>query len=217
MRYEQMASLPTLPELKAMQQAQHPQGVSTNKATIKNIQTFNRKVELKEKFHSNGILKDGDFDTKFVFMLKAINFFAMMTYDTCFELKERVKEYNKATEHNFLIDNKLRQAVKKMEDTRKRLEHHSQQVTDGLVALFSELEDKDGNIKPLDFFFAIVDTFDFFLQIFCYSILQCNEDPKELKKLFNKLKNLLKDESLRNGLKEPDWNKLIELQKTITK
>lgn len=215
MRYEQMASLPTLPDLKAMQQAQPDlKGKAT---TIKHTQTFNKGVELKNKFHSNGMIKDGDFDNKFLFMLKVINFFAMMSYDTCFELNQRIKEYNKQKNRNFLLSNKLRQAVKKMEDTRKRLEHHSLQATQELATLFEGIEDTDGKIKPLSFFFEIVDTFEYLLQIFGYLILECDEDPKELKELYHNLKNLLKTENIRNRLQEPDWNKLIELENGIKK
>lgn len=213
MRYEQMASLPTLPQLKAMQQAQPD---LKGKATpIKNTDAFNKGVELKSKFHSNGMLKDGDFDIKFLFMLKAINYFAMMSYDTCFELNERIKEYNKKTGHTFLLSNKLRQTVKKMEDTRKRLEHHSLQATQELATLFEGIEDTDGKMKPLSFFFEIVDTFEYLLQIFGYLILECDEDPMELKELFHKLRKLLKTEKIRNGIQEPNWNKLIELEKTV--
>lgn len=206
MRYEKMASLPTLPELKAMQEQE---------AKIKNANAFNKGVELKKKFHSNGMIKDGDFDNKFLFMLKAINFFAMMSYDTCFELNQRIKEYNKQKNRDFLLSNKLRQAVKKMEDTRKRLEHHSLQATQELATLFEGIEDADGKMKPLSFFFEIVDTFEYLLQIFGYLILECDEDPKELKELYHNLKNLLKTENIRDRLQEPDWNKLIELEKSI--
>lgn len=206
MRYEKMASLPTLPELKAMQEQE---------AKIKNANAFNKGVELKNKFHSNGMIKDGDFDNKFLFMLKAINFFAMMSYDTCFELNQRIKEYNKQKNRDFLLSNKLRQAVKKMEDTRKRLEHHSLQATQELATLFEGIEDADGKMKPLSFFFEIVDTFEYLLQIFGYLILECDEDPKELKELYHNLKNLLKTENIRDRLQEPDWNKLIELEKSI--
>lgn len=206
MRYEQMASLPTLPELKAMQEME---------AKIKNTNAFNKGVELKNKFHPNGMLKDGDFDTKFVFLLKAINFFAMMSYDTCFDLNEKIKEYNKKTHREFMLNNKFIRAVKKMEDSRKRLEHHSLQATQEFATLFEGIEDSNGKMKPLSFFFEIIDTFEYLLQIFGYLILECNEDPKELKKLFKNLKKLLKNEQISNSLTEPDWNKLIKLQTTI--
>lgn len=206
MRYEQMASLPTLPELKAMQEMQ---------AKIKNANAFNKRVEIKNKFHPNGMLKDGDFDTKFVFLLKAINFFAMMSYDTCFELNERIKEYNKKTHREFMLNNKFIRAVKKMEDTRKRLEHHSLQATQELATLFESIEDTNGKMKPLSFFFEIIDTFEYLLQIFGYLILECNEDPKELRNLFENMRKLLKNEQTRNSLTEPDWDKLIKLQATI--
>lgn len=206
MRYEQMASLPTLPELKAMQEMQ---------AKIKNANAFNKRVEIKNKFHPNGMLKDGDFDTKFVFLLKAINFFAMMSYDTCFELNERIKEYNKKTHREFMLNNKFIRAVKKMEDTRKRLEHHSLQATQELATLFEGIEDTNGKMKPLSFFFEIIDTFEYLLQIFGYLILECNEDPKELRNLFENMRKLLKNEQTRNSLTEPDWDKLIKLQATI--
>lgn len=206
MRYEQMASLPTLPELKAMQEMQ---------AKIKNANAFNKRVEIKNKFHPNGMLKDGDFDTKFVFLLKAINFFAMMSYDTCFELNEKIKEYNKKTHREFMLNNKFIRAVKKIEDTRKRLEHHSLQATQELATLFEGIEDTNGKMKPLSFFFEIIDTFEYLLQIFGYLILECDEDPKELKKLFENMRKLLKNEQTRNSLTEPDWDKLIKLQATI--
>lgn len=206
MRYEQMASLPTLPELKAMQEMQ---------AKIKNANAFNKRVEIKNKFHPNGMLKDGDFDTKFVFLLKAINFFAMMSYDTCFELNEKIKEYNKKTHREFMLNNKFIRAVKKMEDTRKRLEHHSLQATQELATLFEGIEDTNGKMKPLSFFFEIIDTFEYLLQIFGYLILECNEDPKELRNLFENMRKLLKNEQTRNSLTEPDWDKLIKLQATI--
>lgn len=206
MRYEQMASLPTLPELKAMQEMQ---------AKIKNANAFNKRVEIKNKFHPNGMLKDGDFDTKFVFLLKAINFFAMMSYDTCFELNEKIKEYNKKTHREFMLNNKFIRAVKKIEDTRKRLEHHSLQATQELATLFEGIEDTNGKMKPLSFFFEIIDTFEYLLQIFGYLILECNEDPKELRNLFENMRKLLKNEQTRNSLTEPDWDKLIKLQATI--
>lgn len=201
-----MASLPTLPELKAMQEMQ---------AKIKNANAFNKRVEIKNKFHPNGMLKDGDFDTKFVFLLKAINFFAMMSYDTCFELNEKIKEYNKKTHREFMLNNKFIRAVKKIEDTRKRLEHHSLQATQELATLFEGIEDTNGKMKPLSFFFEIIDTFEYLLQIFGYLILECNEDPKELRNLFENMRKLLKNEQTRNSLTEPDWDKLIKLQATI--
>lgn len=201
MKYEQMASLPTLPELKAMQ----------------NANAFNKKVQLKQqitkKYHNNGLIKDGDFDYKLTFDLKVINLFAMMCYDVCFELKDTIKKYNIENNRNFILSNKFVQSIKKMEDCRKRLEHHSLEATQEFVKIFEGIQDKDNNVKSLDYLFEIVDTYEFFLQLYAFLVLECGENLKELKKLFGNLKKLLKTKDI--NIKEPDWEALSKTSKTV--
>lgn len=191
MMYNQMQTLPSPREMKMYQ----------------NVDTFNK---VSNAIGNGGkVFPTTDFDRKFIFLLKAVNFFAMMSYDINFELSQQIKEFNKEHNRNFMLTKKFKDQVNKMEQVRERLQHHTLNATSELAKLFELIEDEKGNIKPLSFFFECMDTFEYIFQVVAMLILQANEEPAKLKSLFLYLKKRLPKEAQKE-LQEPNWDALIE-------
>ena len=189
MKYQQMQTLPSPREMKMYQ----------------NVDTFNKMANFK----GNGgkVFPTTDFDRKFIFLLKAVNFFAMMSYDINFELSQQIKNFNKEHNRNFMLSKKFKDQVNKMEKTRERLQHHTLMATSELATLFEAIEDEKGNIKPLSNFFDCMDTFECIFQEVAMLILHANEETPKLKSLFLYLKKRLPKE-VQKDLQEPNWEAL---------
>lgn len=147
---------------------------------------------------------------RYLFFIKAMNFFALFAYDIGVDCNAYVKSFSDNMK-KYDLSQKLKHQLKQMEETRLRLEHHTQGVSNQMAEILEKIEDTS-NYTPLSFLFETMDAWNGLFEVFSYLLLSGYENPRYYQRLYNDLMALLNiPEEEKRKITAPDWDKMIEV------
>lgn len=177
------------------------------------MEKIGRQVIMQQRLEAQRQLRkdiDEVFRSDFVYLLKAANIFALMSYDLLYKTNTVIKEYNEKYDKNVNLLQKFKSDAKNMNKHRELMQHYALAMTKELATVLGEYSGKG---KPMELYWCICETFERFTELLGVILSSSNEDADKLERLWETLQTFAKEKIAE--VEKPDFKALRELSNEL--